>query len=426
MKVSSLLFSTGLFSLLSFLRRAIFYAFFYIYLRTFLGLSNTLAAALGTANLLGSTLGQLFIWGPRLNQDPSLAKKYVVRGEVIAGVVYFIAFIGHRMLVLTEEKLFAAIFLILALSFLELFWSSSDLGIRHLISEATKGSHRGRLIGSIDTMGLLGQVIGFLISGILYQNGLGFFNGPIFFAVITLLFSCAMIIYLTPIKLQAQQEIAISLDLGSSSLGEVLREKSYSQFLIILGILTIGISSSSQIFLYYTTNPTGLSFSDQDLSILLILFSISGGLLSPIGGRASDQIGRFPVLILSSLGAGFCYFAFFILGPQPFYFIAIIYAFLGGTSALLQSIAFAYSADVLPKKLHGTGFGLFNITLATGWGLAGFLIGGPVADTLIFLGEPVVIAYRFSFLISTMIILIGALLLGFVCRRTKKFEISEN
>lgn len=425
MKVNPLLFSTGLFSLLSFLRRAIFYAFFYIYLRTFLGLSNTLAATTGTANLLGSTIGQLLIWGPRLNQNPSLAKKYVVRGEVIAGVIYFIAFTGHRMLVLTEEKLYAAIFLIFALSFLELFWSSSDLGIRHLISEATQGGHRGRLIGSIDTMGLIGQIVGFLISGVLYQDGLGFFNGSIFFIVIILLFSCAMIIYLTPIKLQAQQELDISLHFESNGLREVLREKAYSQFLIVLAILTIGIYSSSQIFLYYTTNPTGLSFSDQDLSLLLILFSISGGLLSPIGGRISDQIGRFPVLIFSSLGAGFCYFAFFILGPQPFYTIAIIYAFLGGTSTLLQSIAFAYSADVLPKKLQGTGFGLFNITLATGWGLAGFLIGGPVADTLILLGEPIVNAYRFSFLISTMIILIGALLLGFVSKQNKISEILD-
>ncbi|MHA2306903.1 MAG: MFS transporter, partial [Candidatus Hodarchaeales archaeon] len=176
-------------------------------------------------------------------------------------------------------------------------------------------------------------------------------------------------------------------------------------------LLIIGINASTQIFLYYVTDQSALNFSDESLSYLLILFTLSGGIMSPVGGKVSDYSGRIPILVLSSLGAGLSYFLFFSLGTQPFFIIAIIYAVLGGSIAVLQSIAFAHSADLLPIEFQGTGFGVFNITLATGWGLAGFLIGGPIADILIFLGASNAFAYRSSFLVSSVLILIGTLAL---------------
>ncbi len=407
MKISGLLLSVSSFSFLSFLRRAIFYAFFYVYLRTFLGLSNTLSALLGTANLATSTVGQLKLWGPRLNRNPNLAKKYVIRGEIIAGIVYLIAFAGHKILIIVELKFLAALFLITCTSFLEIFWSGSDLGIRHLTAEATVGKNRGRLVGTIDGIGLIGQLLGFLIGGILYQDGFGFFKGDIFYIVVILIFACASVIFIAPYK----GKVDDSLILTTGGLKEVLKIPSFGYFIIVLGILTMGISASNQIFLYYVTDPTVLNFSDELLSYLLIFFSFAGGVIAPIGGKLSDLIGRVPIMIISSFCAAFSYFAFFLLGEQPFIIIAVIYVILGASFAVLQSIAFAYSADLLPRELQGTGFGVFNVTLATGWGLAGFLIGGPVSDILIFLGSSNAHAYRISFLVSSIIVIFGMIAL---------------
>ena len=92
------------------------------------------------------------IWGTdtRVFDPPVFAIEPIRIGPLVIGQVYLWSFI-------------AAIFLISCTSFLEIFWSGSDLGIRHLTAEATKGSSRGHLVGTIDGLGLFGQLIGFLI-----------------------------------------------------------------------------------------------------------------------------------------------------------------------------------------------------------------------------------------------------------------------
>ncbi len=409
MKINQAIVPTGLFQFISFLRRAIFYAFFYIYLRIFLGLPNTLAALLGTMNLVGSTFGQLKIWGPRLNHQPSLAKKYVVRGELIAAVTYFIVYVGHSLFLGIGSKIGAAFFMIIVLSILEIFWSMSDLGVRFLIAQASEGQHRGQVVGLIDGLGLLGQIIGFLLSGLLYREGLGFSEGMIFYVVCVLIACCAIVIQFYPLAEKTDDDLVTSLI--PKNLRELLKIRSYIYFLLCFMILIIGMSASTQIFLYYSEDPNGLNFNDQQLSYLLILFSLSGGLVTPLAGRASDKIGRIPIIIIGSFLAAISYLLFFILGKQSFINIIVIYSLLGACYAFLQSVAFANTADILPDELRGTGFSLFNITLATGWGLAGFMLGGPVADLLIFFGYPTAIAYRVVFLVSSIVILSGALAL---------------
>ncbi len=408
MKINQAIVPTGLFQFISFLRRAIFYAFFYIYLRIFLGLPNTLAALLGTMNLVGSTFGQLKIWGPRLNHQPSLAKRYVVRGELIAAVTYFIGYVGHSLFLGLGSKIGAAFYMIILFSILEIFWSMSDLGVRFLIAQASEGQHRGQVVGLIDGLGLLGQIIGFLLSGLLYRDGLGFSEGIIFYVVCILIACCAFVIQFYPLTEKPDDLIASVIP---QNMRELLKIRSYVFFLLCFMVLIIGISASTQIFLYYSENPNGLNFNDQQLSYLLILFSLSGGLATPLAGRASDKIGRIPVIIVGSFLAAISYLLLFIVGNQPFLYITVIYSLLGACFALIQSVAFANTADILPEELRGTGFSLFNITLATGWGLAGFMIGGPVADLLEFLGYPTATAYRVVFLVSSIVILTGTLAL---------------
>ena len=409
MNKTGLFLSVSIFSFLSFLRRAIFYAFFYVYLRSFLGLSNTLSALLGTANLVTSIFGQLKLWGPRLNEKPLLAKRYVVRGEVIAGFIYLIAFFGHRVVFNWSSPLNAALFLISCTSFLEIFWSGSDLGIRKLQSTATKGKNRGRLVGTIDGLGFLGQLFGFLIGGILYQDGLGFFEGTIFYLVSILILLCALVIYLSPDTAHIEGE---KNSFGEKyGLKEVFKVPFFGGFILILGILTMGLSASTQIFLYYIMDESGLNFSEEILSFLLILFTLTGGISAPIAGKISDLTGRLPILILASFFGFLSYSFLFLALDESIQSIAILYSVLGGTTSIIQTISFAYSADLLPVEFEGTGFGIFNITLATGWGLAGFLIGGPIADFFINIGETNSNAYRFSFLGSSLLIFIGMVLL---------------
>ena len=310
MKINREIIPIGIFQFISFLRRAVFYAFFYLYLRTFLGLPNTLSALLGTANLIGSTFGQLKVWGPRLNQRPSLARPYVVRGELIAAFTYFLAFVGHYFCLELGSKIAAAFFMIILLSILEIFWSMSDLGVRFLIAQASEGKQRGQLVGLIDGFGLIGQIVGFLLSGIFYRDGLGFSKGSIFYVVVVLMIFCATVIQFSP---QVERTIE-GTTIVTKDIRELLDNRPYLIFILCIGLLVIGISSSTQIFLYYSNDSSGLNFNDQFISYLLILFSLSGGLIGPIGGRVSDKIGRIPVVVFTGFGAATSYFTLFLLG----------------------------------------------------------------------------------------------------------------
>ncbi|MFW9778542.1 MAG: MFS transporter [Candidatus Heimdallarchaeota archaeon] len=407
----SMFFATGIFSFLSFLRRAVFYAFFYIYLRVFLGLSNTLTALLGTMNLLTSTIGQLIIWGPRLNRNPTSAKKFVVRGEVGAALAYFIAFLGHRVIVDAESHIIAALFLVFVFSLLELLWSGSDLGIRIIQGEVTQGEARGRLTGIIDGMGLAGQIVGFLLSGILYDRGQGFYNGVIFYIVVFLILSCATVIQVTPIMLTANETPGEDQKyqplLGGNAVRNVLRVPSFAAFIGILATLIIGLFASRQIFLFYAALNPSLGLTDQEISILLVVFSFWGGIFTPIGGRLSDKFGRLEIMMISSAIASLCFFLLSFPEAPNFLVVGAFYSALGISTALIQTLAFAFTADILPADLQGTGFSLYNITLGIGWGMAGFFVGGPIADSLIFLGTETALAYRIVLLISGMILILG-------------------
>jgi MFS family permease len=370
--------------------------------------------------MLGSTVGQLKIWGPRLNRHPERSKSYVVYGEVIAGCTYFITYSGHKLLVDLQMKIEAAFFMFIILSILELFWSMSDLGVRHLIARVTeKGGKRGRTIGLLDSFGLAGQVTGFLLGGALYMDGIGFRDGLIFYVVIFFIFSCAAIIQVITEKYVNKGESSPSVD--GRGVRTLLKNNLYSLFMFSLFLLVIGMNSSHQIFLYYVTDPSGLDFNEQTLSYLLIIFALSGGFMTLMGGRVSDRVGRIPVIVISGIGASTSYLLLFLVGKQFFIVIAIIYAMIGACVALTQTVAFAHVADIVPSDLQGSGFAFFNVVTAVGWGMAGFLVGGPVADILIAIGQPVTAAYLASFIVSSIIILFGTLSL-LVISRTKRSD----
>ena len=188
-------FNLGLFQFLCFVRRGIFYTFMINYLFDLMQ-TVTSTTLLGTLNMVSSALGQNLLWG-KISDRYRLRAKLIIAGESIAAFTYLIVFLIHKSLLNVQANFAAGASLIVGLSFLEFFWSMSDVGWAALLTDITTTRTRGGIVGTLNFVASLGRMIGISFAGFLYNNGEGFRQGTIFYIVIAMLLASATIMWIT-------------------------------------------------------------------------------------------------------------------------------------------------------------------------------------------------------------------------------------
>jgi hypothetical protein len=168
----------GLFQFLSFVRRGVFYTFMINYLHDLMQ-TVTFTALLGSLNAAASMLGQNLLWG-KIADRRKLTAGLIIAGETIAAVAYFVVYLVHKSLIDSQSNFAAGMSLILGLSFLEFFWSMSDVGWAALLTNVTTTKTRGGIVGTLNFIASLGRMIGINFAGSLYNGGEGFRQGTIF------------------------------------------------------------------------------------------------------------------------------------------------------------------------------------------------------------------------------------------------------
>ena len=114
----------------------------------------------------------------------------------------------------------------------------------------------------------------------------------------------------------------------------------------------------------------------QIVGVFGAVWALMQFICSPILGALSDQFGRRPVILLSTLGLGLDYF-FMALAPSVgWLFVGRI---ISGITASGFATAFAYIADVTRPEKRAEGFGI----VGAAWGL-GFVLGPALGG---FLGD---------------------------------------
>jgi len=86
----------------------------------------------------------------------------------------------------------------------------------------------------------------------------------------------------------------------------------------------------------------------------------------------------------------------------------------------MQTVGFAFAGDIIPEDKRGRLFSRYNTVMALGWGPAGLLIGGPLADvqTRSF-GLPPHTAYINTFYASSILVAFGTILFAVKVARLK-------
>ena len=404
-------FNLSVFQFLTFVRRGVFYTFMINYLYTLMQ-SATLTAALGTLNMVASALGQNLLWG-RISDRYKLRTKLIMTGESIAGFAYIIVFIIHKSLIQTGDHFLAGLAIIFGLSILEFFWSMSDVGWAALLTDVTTPEIRGRIIGTLNFIASLGRMVGILFAGFLYADGEGFKNGTIFYIVTILLFIGAAMMALmsrhTAMKSATQKNLSVKEKEEHKGKLTDENEKTYSWFLASLIIIVLGAASINQIFLLFIKLTEGLNASDLEMSLILGTWTIGGMIASIVLGRLADKVGRNKVMFLGLILAAITPLLYGVALTVPL--MALIYGLNGVSFWTIQTVGFAIAGDIIPEHKRGRLLSRYNAVMAIGWGPAGFLVGGPLADIQVkILGLPAYTGYLNTFFTSSIIVILGTIL----------------
>jgi len=416
-------------------RRGIFYFFLSIYLKEFLGVSNTEMTLFATLPMIANIFAQSAIWG-RISDKFKKRRLLIVFGEVFAAVGYLIVFwihnvvnkgkvgIGHISDVLFSQSevlgildtastydanfipkilQISAYVIIFGFTIIEAGWSSSNLGWTTLIADLTIESERSKTMGLLQFVGGIGNVLGVTASGFLYQDGFGFWLGNLFYVSSGIMVFSIVALFLIP-ESYADLEEDYFKEVEQKSNQLVIDErktkrgiksdwpiKLFIWLIIVLAIVNIGGNSINQMIQIHVRLPDTFRASDSIVAGLRNTSSITmiiGGLVI---GFLTSRFGDGNMLLVGFL---FAFLGTIFLPVVPSIAIFFVYmAFKGASRVWIQTTAYSMVNRVVPLEKRGRMMGYYNAAFYLSWGMGGTLITGPIADAIVGSNFAVIITY---------------------------------
>ena len=383
-------------------RRGLFYTYLSIYFRDFLKLTVTQTTLYATLPMIMSVIFQNFVWGP-ISDRFQRRRTLIILGEILAGIGTVLVWWIHYGF----TNLFVAGFVIIfGLAIIEIFWSMSNIGWSALISDLYPSLHRSKVMGQLTSIGGIGRMIGISIGGLLYENGFGFRDGPLFFVSSFVMFISTLPMIFTP-EGGIQQSV---INEPEKELEESPTNFKLIFWIFILSLIFINFGRNSITIPYsqYLTLSSGFNVNSILLSYIANTRSVAVLLIGYSAGFLSKRIGHARTLIL---GTSLSIAALLITALSPNLFLIFIGSFLLGMGdVIITASSYALASDLIPAKIRAKLFGVYNTTFFLSWGIAGTLISAPIIDLLIYHGISEVIAYVVSFLVAAGITVIGLLI----------------
>ena len=402
-KISKTFLGLSSFQILAMFRRGLFYTYLSIYFRDFLKLTVTETTLYATLPMIMSVIFQNFVWGP-ISDRFQRRRTLIILGEILAGIGTVLVWLIHY----SFANLFVAGFIIIfGLAIIEIFWSMSNIGWSALISDLYPSLHRSKVMGQLTSIGGIGRMIGISIGGLLYDNGFGFRDGPLFFVS-----SFVMFISTLPMLFTPEGGVQVSANNAPEKEGVYESKTNFKLvfWIFILALLFINFGRNSITIPYsqYLTLDSGFNVSSILLSYIANTRSVAVLLIGYSAGFLSKRIGHSRTLIL---GTSLSIAALLITALSPNLFLIFIGSFLLGTGeVIITASSYALASDLIPARIRAKLFGVYNTTFFLSWGIAGTLISAPIIDLLIYQGFSEVLAYVVSFLVAAVITVIGLLI----------------
>ncbi len=405
-------------------RRGLFYTFLALYLRVVLGLSVTETTLLASLSMIANSVSQTFIWG-RISDKYQVRTIFVVIGETIAAVGYVLVYFLHISLLNTSGPITAAYSIIAGLTFLEFFWSMSNMGWSALISDLTASKERGKLMSVVSSVGGVGRIVGISVSGLLYDWGgeaAGFRNGSLFFFASGIMIVSAIVIWLSvhPSEQESKKSksIASIVSTKNAKISSDRASRVFYWFLASIFIIGLGAYSILQILVFYVELDSPIGAKPFDIAMIRNSASIATIVASLLAGYLAKRVGR-----KNALGIGFI-----LTVVTPLLYICaqdtsqmmVVNSLSGISMALIGVVGYLVASELIPTERRGTLFGLYNAITYISFGVAGTVIGGPIADHLINAGFAKKDAYIATFWVASFISLAGLVMYALTVKSGEK------
>lgn len=404
------------FQVLAMFRRGLFYSYLSIYLRFFLGLSVTETTFFATFPMILNVLSQMFVWGV-ISDRYQVRRTLIILGELSAAISTFLIWYIHT---LPESSHTAGFVIIIGLSFVEFFWSMSNVGWSALLSDLYPEHERAGLQGRLSSVGAIGRIIGVWTGGLAYDGlsqfyeGWGFDKGLLFFVASGVMLVSTIPMFFVPEGgIRREERISAPKTSVKNSIPKV-----FLVFLLAMLFINFGRNSVALIKSQYLSLEEGFDVSSIVLSYILNTGSFAilmlGFFVRELSNRLRDEI----LLLVGIIIAVLYLLGFALVGNLPLIFLS---NFLSGASdVIIFSASYSFASKLIPPEERGKQFSLFNATFFLSWGVPGTFIVGPVVDQLISSGATPIFSYRISFVIAAILVLVGASILSFVIRMKHK------
>lgn len=395
------------FQMLAMFRRGLFYTYLSIYLRFYLNLSVTETTLYATLPMIMSVIFQNLVWGP-LSDKFQRRRTLIIMGEVLAGIGTISVWFIHSSI---ADLFIAGYVIIIGLACVEIFWSMSNIGWSALLSDIYPFKDRSRIMGNLTSLGGVGRIIGISIGGLLYDNGLGFRNGPLFFIASFVMFISTIPMLFTPeggINPIEKLEIVSNNNTQNSEKNTTI----FIVFIIALIFINFGRNSIATTYSQFLTLESGLAVDSILLSFIANTRSIANIMIGFFAGLLSKKLGHAIALIL---GTFIGILAIIITAVSMYLPLIFTGSFLIGIAdVLIMASSYAIASALMPPKKRAKLFAVYNTTFFLSWGLACTIISGPLIDFLISEGREEVFAYQVSFFAGVFICSIGLIIFIFL------------
>ena len=410
------------FQALAMFRRGLFYSYLSIYLRFFLGLSVTETTFFATFPMILNIAFQTFVWGG-VSDKYQKRRTLIIVGEISAAVSTLFVWFLHT---LPENSHTVGYIVILGLSFVEIFWSMSNVGWSAIISDLYPERKRTSVQGKLSSIGAVGRIVGVWIGGLAYDGlskyyeGWGFQKGLLFFIA-----SGVMIISTIPMFFVPEGGVeSCTQERNKNRPGESFHEDggvaSYSKpflvFLLAMVLINFGRNSVATIKTQFLVLDEGFDVSSRLLSYIVNMGSVAILVMGLLIGKLSKRLNDAVLLLFGTLTAILYLLGFGLARSLTAIFM---FNFLAGVSeVMILASSYSYASKLIPPGHRGRQFALFNATYFLSWGVAATLIAGPIVDLLLKSGATQLFSYRMSFLAAVVLVVIGMLI--FLLARTKE------